>query len=169
MNEDMIDQILGGWEKSTKELYRGVFDPKEFAAQVQNYLNPSKGNIFVINVTLGEKKFNGGHWVLVYFDGDPRKDINLFYFDSFSRKASAYSETFDETLTDLTSYSQNSLASSPYRVQGNTSQVCGIYCIFMALQLIKHQNILPEKRMSQIVRKYFSPRDYTANDLFVYK
>lgn len=171
MNGSTIANVLGG-ESETKPFWRGLFFAKEFDDELAEFLNLSTENLFVVNVA-AEPRHNLSHWVLVYVSSDDKRSTDTYtvsYFDSFAKSSRVYGADFDNALSSLASYARSDVVQSPFRVQSDDSNVCGIYCIFVARALILERNkYLPDKLLPTIVDQRFDRTNLLRNDKYVFR
>lgn len=173
MNNQMIADILTDYIPQTKMYFRGVFTLDNFVDRYEEFLDFSSDNLFIINTATKEELnevVTGYHWLLVCLEG---RRGRVIFFDSFGKNPSDYDDVLNETLDNLSDYTDSALVKSPYRIQNNNSKLCGIYCIFIAEQLFRGLNNDRRRRrlpnqLNDIIIKYFSANNFDKNDRFVY-
>lgn len=172
MNGATIAKVLGEYEEETKPYWRGLFFAKNVDDEIAEFLNLSTENIFVINV-VSEPRQKMSHWVLLYVSSDDKRSTDTYtvsYFDSFAKPPHVYGTDLDNALSSLASYARSDVVQSPFRVQSDDSEVCGIYCIFVARALIvERENYLPHQLLPRVVEKYFKRDNQLRNDKSVYR
>ena len=153
MNSVQLNAIMMNYsDTATSQAYKGVFPVDKFVENVGVLVNGSASDksIFFINTEPSNSTRSMGHWVMVQI-GPGDKAI---FFDSFNKHPSFYNTSLWNVLQEL-----SSVESAPYRVQSDTSHLCGLYCVYVAQNLESYGN-----NLEHIIRQNFSPTSLTAND-----
>lgn len=122
----------------------GVFAADEIPRSIS-----SLPTAFIINTD--RRRDKGKHWVAVYATRQ-----NAEFFDSFGRKPSFYARAF----TDFFTRNNLTLQYNDRKLQSDSSNTCGYYCIYY---LINRCRGVP---MTDIIRTFSN--DLYNNDMFVY-
>lgn len=144
MNGSFIDTICSTYEIKIQNIFRGVFAKNVFEDTYTEYCNDPKPNLCIVN---SEKDNDiGSHWLLFLVS----KDKHVF-FDSYAYPLDHYNFKLPKTNWETT----------PFRVQHLGSNICGLYCIFVAFWLSLNKNLTP------IILKHFSHDDLKQNDKYI--
>lgn len=141
MNEIELTQCLGR-HPITRKHFRGVFARDELPDR-------NEPNTFLI-VNNDVRSEGGTHWLLMFF-GNASSPL---YFDSYGLPP-----MFPEFERQLLKNSDSYIYSSQ-RLQSDSSNVCGHYCIVFATQLCAGHTL-------QEIRTSFSKTNFTLNDKHV--
>jgi hypothetical protein len=116
MNSNEIDVVCYS-DPDCKLEYGGTMA----SDQVKDIIPRSKKSLFIINTDT--KDLPGQHWVCIHkFNNDECE-----FFDSYANSPTIY-PVINEGLKNLKIVNKNK-----YRIQGNTKEVCGEYCITYCL------------------------------------
>lgn len=107
---------------------------------------------FIVNTDVHSKP--GTHWISLYVE----KNGTLEVFDSYGKSPSYY----NNCLTKWINIHSFVARSNHRRIQGDFSNVCGMYCLHYL-----HQR-LAGRSMEDIVHR-FSDTDYRFNDQFIFE
>ena len=88
-------------------------------------------------------------------------DISLSYFDILHSR-------INELYSDKCLYEVFSIVSSP-PIQSNSSNLCGLYCIYTALELIANSHYFEQNKTYNISRKMETPKELKVKILKIVK
>lgn len=164
MDVSVLERVMGEKDEDIAPWFRGVFSLDEFIEYSANLIQYEDKNVFVFNsepVAVVE-----GHWLLMYFDGTDPDNKYLCFFDSFARPPSFYDVNLQKYFDNLTyALTERPLVESPYQVQSDRSNVCGLYVTFVARGLLSRKYI--GGRLPALIEENFSSRNLRENDLKV--
>lgn len=143
MNASELDLICSVYENKIKNYFRGVFSKTEFENHYLNYCIPDMLNIFIVN----SQNDYGAHWLLFSVN---KSGKNIF-FDSFGKTPDYYNFKIAEKNWEMLNF----------RCQSLDSQICGLYCIFVAFW------ICMDKTLNHIAVKFLSKEDLKQNDALI--
>ena len=127
----MLTELIKVKEKRSVQLFfRGIFSLVTFVHDFDSIwktnLDRNKKSIFFINTS--ESSEQVGHWLTLLVDG-----ALIYFIDSFALSPSTYSFELHLKLNRMIG-NNGDIKQLPYRLQSETSSVCGLYALFFALK-----------------------------------
>ena len=160
MNNLQLSTLMYYYDKSVADSFRSVLPIDNFVRDVVNRIDVSSQNTFIVNTKQEVNKREPGHWLFVQVGPSSSGgggDLEVIYFDSFAKPSEFYGVDFQETLVGLCVGGQ--IQTSPFRVQSNRSNLCGVYCLFVAYNLKLYAN-----NLSTLISSVFRPDALLHND-----
>lgn len=117
--------ILLSQDKLTQQLFTGVFSCDTVPI--------GSTNCFII-VNTAPSTYKGEHWVLFFKNG-----ATVIFFDSLANDLHFYGACLENAFKKFSNVDSPEL--SKIRFQSYDSNVCGIYCIYVARELCKNKSI----------------------------
>ena len=121
-----INSICTELDSVIKPNFRGTYGRDTFISEWKHNLVGNL-NLFFINSEVIYKQ--GIHWVLYAF----RKDGKIYFYDSIAQQPGFYG---------LDLFPEHPLITAPYRVQSSYSNLCSVYCIYIARKLSEGSSLL---------------------------
>lgn len=181
-----IEEVLRQYEENPKNNFKFLaVSPINFSDQINNYFAITKSNTCVSNALcnlnkdklrefLSKKKYklgivfntdtygnSGKHWICVFANVNPRsKNYGIYYFDS---NASFESKYIDEITKKIQAYTYTlthkpiSIHKNTIRVQKTTNSECGMFCLYMIINMIKNKSfhsLINNKLTDELVFKH---------------
>ena len=125
MDEDDINGLIQRCQK-LKHKFRGVFAADNFPSKL-------KSNTFLI-VNASKSQSPGTHWLLIC-----KKNNHLLFADPLGRSLSSYKNIYQRLAKNNVQFHQL-LENQP--IQGQNSELCGLFCIFIAHLIFDDRQIV---------------------------
>lgn len=154
MNSEQLNYLCTK-DPEISEYFQGVYSLDEFMSIAVSNFDFYSSNICIHNVQKSNQP--GSHWILYFFDVENK---NICWFDSFAKSPEFYSFELKEFLFTLSSNQDTPTSTAPFQIQNSKSKLCGLYCVFLAKQLIK----APKSDLKTLISKNFDPSDTVSND-----
>ena len=126
-------------------LFRGLY-PSDMLDTAADYIDYNKKNCFIIH--------SNGHFTAIFIDMQNKKLLS--FCDSMAKQP----KTYGEEVVEFIDYSMSKYSEVPFRLQSYSSDLCGVYVVFMLRKLCED---IPLKQAV----KMFEPNQYKTNDKIV--
>jgi hypothetical protein len=149
MNGEQLERVLRACP-TTSRSFLGVYARDTVLEPLSRVV---AGPCFVV-ANVADSRHAGLHWVLLF------RDDRAYYVDSLARPPDAYG--LNEAARVLTAGARykNEFYGCPYAVQADSSNVCGLYCVYFAVRLC-------EGTAFAAICDHFSSADRYGNDAAV--
>ena len=156
MNQSQLELLLSEYDSSVSSKFRGVYTVEDFVENYGLLIELEDENVFIINIESSEKDVS--HWI--YLNVILKENnCKVVYFDSFAMDSAFYSLSFSQLLLSL---GEGRVDSSPYKVQGDDSKLCGLYCYYVAVSLNLFVNDL-----DMLIKSSFDEINLEKNDILL--
>ena len=126
MDENNFNGLIQRCQK-LKFKFRGVFAADKFPAKL-------KSNTFLI-INASKSQIFGTHWLLIC----KKKSNHLLFADPFGRSLSSYKNIYQRLAKNNVQFHQL-LENRP--IQSQKSELCGLFCIFIAHLIFDNRQII---------------------------
>lgn len=137
------------------DFFQGVYALDEFLNVALENFDVNSVNFCIHNVQKSNRL--GSHWILYFFD---LLNKRICWFDTFAKSPDFYSTDLKNYLLDISAKVVIDTSFCPFQVQSGKSKLCGLYCIFVARQLIAGGF----ENLNSIVNHFFDSSDPQEND-----